>query len=449
MTLLTPRHPDQGVWVDDTTVAVMKGSASDNVTPELLSLTSAQPQQLAPWPGLPPSARATARTRSSDSPRKGSSSGWATAGRPSSRAPSTRPSPADPAPRPSARLYIREQRLPRRRRRSGLPTRWPPRRPVHAEADASERASPDASRFPPPPASPGAAPDLAPVAPTAARHRGDYLRPLSRIADRTAAAGIELLALAAPVDCVCCGAEDLALCGACERQVRLLTLEPFRAEGQAPALMDMDGSVILPVVAAGAYRGELAQAVLSFKRHGQGRLADVLAQGTGPRPRRRGGRAQALCLVPVPTSSAAFRKRGFSPVHLLLASSAAGGLPGLTVVDALRKARGPAGRRVRTRWAAARRAWPAGTGPARPRVDAGPGPARVRRPSGDVLHHRRRRAHHGRHACRSRPCPAEAGAVVRGAVVLAATRPPVRSDLAGLPAGAECDKEKNKPEKDE
>jgi hypothetical protein len=52
MTLLTPRNPDQGVWVDDTTVAVMKSSASDSVTPELLSLTSTQPQQLAPWPGL-------------------------------------------------------------------------------------------------------------------------------------------------------------------------------------------------------------------------------------------------------------------------------------------------------------------------------------------------------------------------------------------------------------
>jgi hypothetical protein len=52
LTLLTAGDPDQGVWVDDTTVAVMKASASDAVTPELLSLTSAQPQQLAPWPGL-------------------------------------------------------------------------------------------------------------------------------------------------------------------------------------------------------------------------------------------------------------------------------------------------------------------------------------------------------------------------------------------------------------
>jgi hypothetical protein len=52
MTLLTARDPDQGVWVDDATVAVMKGSGNETVIPELLSLTSAQPELLAPWPGL-------------------------------------------------------------------------------------------------------------------------------------------------------------------------------------------------------------------------------------------------------------------------------------------------------------------------------------------------------------------------------------------------------------
>jgi hypothetical protein len=52
MTLVTLRDADQGVWVDDTTVAVMKGSAGESVTPELISLTSSQPQQLAPWSGL-------------------------------------------------------------------------------------------------------------------------------------------------------------------------------------------------------------------------------------------------------------------------------------------------------------------------------------------------------------------------------------------------------------
>lgn len=52
ITLLATKAPDRGVWVNDTTVAVMKSSGSDNVTPELLSLTAAAPQQLAPWPGL-------------------------------------------------------------------------------------------------------------------------------------------------------------------------------------------------------------------------------------------------------------------------------------------------------------------------------------------------------------------------------------------------------------
>ncbi|HEY8752817.1 MAG TPA: LpqB family beta-propeller domain-containing protein [Arthrobacter sp.] len=52
ITLVASGDPDQGVWVNDTTVAVLKASAGSNVTPELLSLTSGQPQPLAPWPGL-------------------------------------------------------------------------------------------------------------------------------------------------------------------------------------------------------------------------------------------------------------------------------------------------------------------------------------------------------------------------------------------------------------
>ncbi|PNI10131.1 hypothetical protein CXX84_01230 [Arthrobacter sp. AFG7.2] len=52
ISLATDSGPDQGAWVTDTTIVVMKGSAASNVTPELLSLTSGEPQQLAPWPGL-------------------------------------------------------------------------------------------------------------------------------------------------------------------------------------------------------------------------------------------------------------------------------------------------------------------------------------------------------------------------------------------------------------
>jgi hypothetical protein len=52
ITLQASGNPDQGVWVNDTTAVVMKGDGTANVTPELLSLTSSQPQKLAPWPGL-------------------------------------------------------------------------------------------------------------------------------------------------------------------------------------------------------------------------------------------------------------------------------------------------------------------------------------------------------------------------------------------------------------
>ncbi|MFJ5954963.1 LpqB family beta-propeller domain-containing protein [Paenarthrobacter sp. NPDC092416] len=52
ITLLTTAAPDQGVWVNGSTVAVMNSSATGSVVPELLSLASDEPQQLAPWDGL-------------------------------------------------------------------------------------------------------------------------------------------------------------------------------------------------------------------------------------------------------------------------------------------------------------------------------------------------------------------------------------------------------------
>ena len=262
-----------------------------------------------------------------------------------------------------------------------------------------------------------------------------------------------MLALALPVDCVCCGAEDSALCGACSRKLRLLTLRPFRAEAQAPALMDMDGSVLLPVVAAGAYRAELAQCLLSFKSHGQARLGAELARGLARALHAAAGPAQGLVLVPVPTSAAAFRKRGFSPVHLLLRRLVRGDeIPGFTVADALRKTvpparsthapgfapvdrlrdrpdRGPllsGGQKGLGRGARARRV----RGSMRAR--AGPWPARVEgRPCiivDDVLTTGATLAEAAR-ALRA------AGAIVSGAVVVAATRPPATADVgAASPA---------------
>ncbi|MDN4646243.1 ComF family protein [Arthrobacter sp. PsM3] len=311
-------------------------------------------------------------------------------------------------------------------------------------------------------------PDLAPPATAAARHRGGYRRPLARLADRTAAAAAEVVALAAPVDCVCCGAEDLALCVGCERQVRLLMSKPFRAEAQAPALMDVNGSVLLPVVAAGAYRAELAQAVLSFKRHGQGQLAQVLSKGLAGAIRAAVGESEVL-LVPVPTSGSAYRKRGFSPVHVLLGRLAhrrAPGLgrsPGFPAVHALRKTRPRTGIRTIRRAAYGLPARPGGAG-GQKGLGRGDRAQRVR---GSMLVRR------GMFAPKvnGQPCLiiddvlttgatlaeaaralGAAGALVRGAVVLAATRPPLRIDRGSADrvlAGQGAVNEKNKPKKDE
>ena len=321
-------------------------------------------------------------------------------------------------------------------------------------------------------------PDLSPAETTAARHRGAYLRPLARLADGAAAAAAEVLALAAPLDCVCCGAEDLALCGGCERHVRLLMRTPFRAEAQAPALMDVDGSVLLPVVAAGAYRAELAQALLSFKKHGQGQLAGVLSAGLARAIRAATGETREVLLVPVPTSGSAYRRRGFSPVHVLLGRLGAPYAPGagrkaagLTTTRALRKT---------GRWAG----WGAAGGRVVPVPSGAPTgvPGLRGQPGGQKGLGRGDRAQRVRGSMRvrrgffapdvnGRPCIivddvlttgatlAEAaralraaGALVTGAVVLAATRPPVTRDFgAASPAlaGKQPANEKNKPKKDE
>lgn len=70
--------------------------------------------------------------------------------------------------------------------------------------------------------------------------------------DQLAGAGADLLSLAVPVDCVCCGAEDRALCIRCDRHIRRLTASPFRAESGAPALMDVAGTVLLPAATTGS-----------------------------------------------------------------------------------------------------------------------------------------------------------------------------------------------------
>jgi predicted amidophosphoribosyltransferase len=299
-------------------------------------------------------------------------------------------------------------------------------------------------------------PDLQPPPPWAALHRGEHEAGLLRLIDWLAGALVDLLALAVPVDCVCCGAEDSTLCPSCAGRIRQLTRQPLRAESGAPALMDVAGTIMLPVVAAGVYRDELAQGLLSFKRHGQHQLGRSLGRALAGAVRAAVPDGSGFLLIPVPTSTAAYVHRGFSPVHLLL-KEAVRQLPGIGVADVLAKTAAP-GPLLGTHGSGGRK----GAGGQK---GLGRG-ARSRRVRGSMRLRRGARA-----LVAGRPCIIVddvlttgatvgeaaralhlAGANVRGAVVLAATRPPDTTEpdaMAPGPPGSRHDLEKNKPGKDE
>ncbi|TQJ41558.1 putative amidophosphoribosyltransferase [Arthrobacter sp. SLBN-112] len=300
-------------------------------------------------------------------------------------------------------------------------------------------------------------PDLQPSPPWAALHRGEHEAGLLRLIDWLAGALVDLLALAVPVDCVCCGAEDSTLCPSCAGRIRQLTRQPFRAESGAPALMDVAGTIMLPVVAAGVYRDELAQGLLSFKRHGQHQLGRSLGRALAGAVRAAVPDGSGFLLIPVPTSTAAYVHRGFSPVHLLL-KEAVRQLSGVGVADVLAKT--------------------AASGPLLPGSHGSGGRngaagqkglgrgARSQRVRGSMRVKRGGRALVAGRSCiiiddvlttgatvgEAARALYLAGAKVRGAVVLAATRPPDTKDpgaMAASPLGTHHDLEKNKPGKDE
>ncbi|MGG5173659.1 ComF family protein [Pseudarthrobacter sp. J1763] len=114
---------------------------------------------------------------------------------------------------------------------------------------------------------------------------------------------------------------------------------PFRAESGAPALTEFDGTVLLPAVAAGVYRDELSQVILAYKHLGSAGLLRPLALTLAQTLRVALAPGPPVILVPVPTSSAAFRRRGFSPVQeMLRAVQTSGSLAvGVSIGDVLAK----------------------------------------------------------------------------------------------------------------
>ena len=114
-----------------------------------------------------------------------------------------------------------------------------------------------------------------------------------------------------PVSCAGCGAPDRGLCAVC------------RAELEArPELHSLpDGT---PVLSALRYAGTVRSTIVAFKEGGRtdiaSALAAPLAAALGAAWQEGGSRASGgtLELVTVPTSRAAWRRRGYDPVALLV-----------------------------------------------------------------------------------------------------------------------------------
>ena len=137
------------------------------------------------------------------------------------------------------------------------------------------------------------------------------MRPPATLADALRASLLDAWALLLPVDCAGCGAVDRALCDACRAHLRPSPTVHRLADGT-------------PVVSALDYAGVVRQSVLAFKEHGRTDVARRLAVPLLCAVRAAASDAAPgppLEIVRVPTSRAAFRRRGYDPVRLLLRGS--------------------------------------------------------------------------------------------------------------------------------
>ncbi|WP_285726268.1 ComF family protein [Psychromicrobium xiongbiense] len=153
----------------------------------------------------------------------------------------------------------------------------------------------------------------------------------------------ELSLVVFPMRCVACEAADASLCQDCARHLRQADREPWQASHGAPALQELNGEPLLPVIAAARYGAVVSAVLLGFKQQGRTVLARQLAPALA---RAVEVAVQELCLppdhacpapvlVPIPTTGAAFRRRGYDPVALILAEPAIRHL-GLDAVRLLR-----------------------------------------------------------------------------------------------------------------
>jgi ComF family protein len=115
---------------------------------------------------------------------------------------------------------------------------------------------------------------------------------------------LDAWALVSPVECAGCGAPDRAICPPCRDA--LLPLPTTRAT--------VGG---LSVVTALRYEAVVRRVILAFKEQARTDAATTLSQPLAA-ALGRATTAPAVELAPVPTGRAAYRRRGYDPVRLLL-----------------------------------------------------------------------------------------------------------------------------------
>ncbi|AMO60478.1 putative amidophosphoribosyltransferase [Mycolicibacterium phlei] len=139
-----------------------------------------------------------------------------------------------------------------------------------------------------------------------------------------------MLDLVLPLQCGGCGAPSTRWCPACAAALTVRADEPHVV---APRV---DPGV--PVFSLGRYAGPRRRAVVALKEHGRADLAGPLAAALHAGLTRLltwGLLDTPLTVVPAPTRALSARRRGGDPVTRI-ARAAADGLPGVSVVTALR-----------------------------------------------------------------------------------------------------------------
>ena len=120
---------------------------------------------------------------------------------------------------------------------------------------------------------------------------------------------LDACAVLMPVECAGCGASDRSLCANCQSLL-------------APVVTQRHFGNDLTVFSALRYEGEVRRVTLAMKEQNRTDVARALAKPLAAAVQR--GLAmgcplgQPVELVAVPTSGAAYRRRGYDPVHLML-----------------------------------------------------------------------------------------------------------------------------------